>query len=1853
MEDNKELLTPQLKEVENKIRQNYKSPNNDFSKLNVEGVSYENDYFYDAPVQTLNNKKTFETRDYNILDAYAPLSDGNYVARYDTYKAGIDNYETNAQNQSTGEKWSNGLQKFAGKTFNSVLGGTIGMVYGIGSGFSEGSFSAVYDNNFSNWLNDLDIKMNNQLANYYTKQEQDLGLFGQAGTANFWSDKVLGGLSFTAGAIISEGIWAAATGGASVIANPLKWSVRGIGKVAVADGIASTKSLLKSALRPTTVRGVNNVGRIADGLNLARFTATSAGYESSVEALQYRKEQEETFYHNFKEMNGRMPSKEEEADFKTNLENSANAVFATNMAIVGSSNLVTMGNIFKIKSPVKIDLFSDVRQSVYGIGKTASELTRLNKISRIALPLVKNMVTEGLYEEGFQSITSNTAGQWLQNTYNEDTVENSFTLSGALYDSFAQQYGTKEGWVENGVGMIIGLLGEGVSGNTRGEVNREIRDYESRQKLQETFTPKVVSEAFLNANRVSSFNKQAEEAQAKGNLTEARIAQDGTIISMLTNRHQLGDSMEEVALDVQAGLNTVTQEQLKGLGINEDLDSWKESQMKAFTSISDSFSSNREFAERVIGRGMTMGLNELEADNKLSPVNEKLNTQEALIQSLTFSMMAGQRANSVMEEASNEMGGILGEETQRTLQVVNRLSTLESGTKKKVANAKVKINALRQKAVSLNKELARVTNIPDSENGNVEKGNKILNLTNQLVATQERLAQEELSATELTNSINLANNALSKTEGLQFNQVADFTNISLEDILKLDENVKKLGDSIDTMKEVSPETASRLEAILSEHNNARRAFKNYQASIKMFQEGTFKLTSVNTKLGKILSKNVKLDDANREWLSGILSDYTGRVVDNLGKEANLQVAQEQEITTDSILDKRRNNATLTPEEQVFYQENKEEINTRLKQEPLPPPTQQVFIDELNKELNDLRSELNNIPEFVETVVTNNGTPQSEIEADIERRRQEDLKKGQLFLMNDGTYGGSRLVSLEEYSAVQIQENNLDSDVTKWDYNTFNDTGIFVNLSLGVAYIVPNNSYNGKKAEVVKVFINKTTKRFDLSNPRIINTPNIELVAKAANIDSKELYNEVLNAITKYDAELKALEEQPTTNTQKTLNPQRQEVQNRINEVEAKIEERRKKAKELGETTKTTLTNSEYLKERIENILSRLDNATIPVDNLQEPPQKPTIQDIQEYKELFARQSFEYLLAVETVRLEELRGMLSAWKVLDSYLDSESGMTLADMTELLAQVEQEVQEAETVKRLDDEDVLASTSDADAFESKTDYSLGQNVLASATVKRNTDGTLTLHHIEPLKILSNSFTVERKGKLIDNPSRIEAGDKVLDSTGLEFIMDNSRNIKLTTDEFNKLGFTIVNSGTVNWSYSDIYEFNGSELVKRASDLLEPGLQPQILAEVENGTQVRFEIDRNDSYTQGLLNTYNKKPTEENRKSLQDGIKIFVIINNKKVSVLKGQRDLALPIFTDIRSEAFKVITEETAVNDLGITTTVKGVFLGSPQLFVSQDGKVETREFTDSSLGKVLATGYIKDGEVTLSNEIAGEVNKTYVGKVSNKNKGKKLPIVIVKRGINFVALPIQLNTYSLTEQEVDEMMGSVYNSTSETEVAKALNLIIQNNSLRQISKILPNQVSDEKVEEVRDALLAMENTISAEQLSSENYDKDSLKSDAQMYIDIDNIEQVIKDFKVRIDLENVRFKQELEFDRNDTKTSLEDELNDLAVELYRDLQTNSTTKYVDKKGNDYEHKYIEVFDEKPIEKSTVNTIKQRNINILREAFSHNPQSSKILKSAITQEKIDRVKNLLKALDKIAQQTKVDSANKKSGEKNTNCK
>jgi len=103
---------------------------------------------------------------------YKTLDSGEKVRMFEDFIPGTDNEERLAQQQSSGDKWANGATKFLTKTTNAVLGGTAGLVYGVGSALSNGSFSSLYDNDFSNWLNDLDTKTNYQFSNYYTEQEK-------------------------------------------------------------------------------------------------------------------------------------------------------------------------------------------------------------------------------------------------------------------------------------------------------------------------------------------------------------------------------------------------------------------------------------------------------------------------------------------------------------------------------------------------------------------------------------------------------------------------------------------------------------------------------------------------------------------------------------------------------------------------------------------------------------------------------------------------------------------------------------------------------------------------------------------------------------------------------------------------------------------------------------------------------------------------------------------------------------------------------------------------------------------------------------------------------------------------------------------------------------------------------------------------------------------------------------------------------------------------------------------------------------------------------------------------------------------------------------------------------------------------------------------------------------------------------------------------------------------------------------------------------------------------------------------------------------------------------------------------
>ena len=114
-------------------------------------------------------------------------------------------------------------------------------------GLSDGNMSFVYNNDFSKWVDDVNTRMDYQLPNYKTVQERDMNFLQSMGTANFWADDFLGGMSFMLGTIGSEALWALATGGASIPMSAAKLSLKAGVKVAgkeLAEGVG--KSFLKN-----------------------------------------------------------------------------------------------------------------------------------------------------------------------------------------------------------------------------------------------------------------------------------------------------------------------------------------------------------------------------------------------------------------------------------------------------------------------------------------------------------------------------------------------------------------------------------------------------------------------------------------------------------------------------------------------------------------------------------------------------------------------------------------------------------------------------------------------------------------------------------------------------------------------------------------------------------------------------------------------------------------------------------------------------------------------------------------------------------------------------------------------------------------------------------------------------------------------------------------------------------------------------------------------------------------------------------------------------------------------------------------------------------------------------------------------------------------------------------------------------------------------------------------------------------------------------------------------------------------------------------------------------------------------
>lgn len=883
---------------------------------------------------------------------YDTLSSGELVKKYKDYLPGSDNQERLAQTQSKGEKWANGIEKFGLKTLNAVVGGTAGVVYGVGSAISEGNLSSLYDNKFSNWLADVDTKMNYQLPNYYTKQEQEKGLFGQMGTANFWADKAFGGLSFTLGAIVSEGLWAWATGGTSLatagarwgtkLAKGARWAAETVGEEAVAaKAVGKIANLLKKS--ETAAYTVENAalnagirgGKAGELANLARFTMTSAGYESGVEALQFKKEATSNFYDNFEKLNGKAPNQDDISKFNKELESSANAVFGFNMAIVGSSNLVTMGNIFNLKSPIKLGIGEFLEKKAFGRGITeviddagkvsykAIERTTRQKVAEFGWKaILKPSLTEGLFEEGGQGVTTKYFNKWMEHTYDPKKTNETFDSAGSLYDSLAEQYGSKEGWVENGLGMIIGILGGGLNTASDFKQAKARTDYEVAGA--NSFDKRFLQAALLEnkvkaANQIKGFNEDAQIEAKKGNVVKSQLAQNDGILAFIHQRSTMGNSIDDILEETTASLNTVSPEQWKEAGI-KDVENYKQETLGELERISKSYEKHKTYWKYMIGNKvvgentLTMGAADAVADKNLSSNN-------LIVESLTWLGVRGENAGKYMQDIQEVLSQQVSAEHGKTLTTIASLNKQDKKVKRESNAATKEYNVLVQKQAELVKKIERLNAAPrEIETNNGVKNRDLANTNIALSAVNDKIAIVAKKLDEIANHINVTTDNRDKFANIKDANLGNINvsgeTITGKDLIELEKNVEKFKTSLDFIKQTDPQRASYIEDLLDEHQQASDIFMLHQAS--MVKAANMGLENINTWLGTKVKGKKAMNEDSHEWLSKVAQEYKNSKVKALAEKEELQnptppptedVAKEKEIQQQ---EKEVNKGTIMP-----------------------------------------------------------------------------------------------------------------------------------------------------------------------------------------------------------------------------------------------------------------------------------------------------------------------------------------------------------------------------------------------------------------------------------------------------------------------------------------------------------------------------------------------------------------------------------------------------------------------------------------------------------------------------------------------------------------------------------------------------------------------------------------------------------------------------------------------------------------------------------------------------------------------------------------------------------------------------
>ena len=789
----------------------------------------------DSMIASATNKpKMVDYSNVRFEDVYRPYSDGTFTPRYKQYSTvNLDQEEVAASMQTSGDIWSNALPKFAGKLLTNTIGQLGGIAYGIGAAVNTGSMQSIYDNSFMDTVNDVNTYMDNKLPTYKSKADREATGLDYLTNQTTWADDFLNGTAFFGGAILSELAIDWATGGTALSTAAARWGA----KLEQAPGFIKAINSARKVTNPASkafatgklATGLaTNLGRAGELLHTIRFTATSAGYESAFEANAYMKESEANYYNSFEELNGRMPTVDEEMDFRRNLKTSADTLFGYNMAIVGSSNLAVMGKWFNVKSPLEAPgKWMDSKLFGVGYKKVGEEVVeksanKLQKALGKSYGFAKPMFVEGIWEEGMQSVGQNTGKNWVQAKYDPKYTKNTYDLVDSFSDGLAQTYGTAQGWKEIQMGMLIGLIG-GAAGNkvSTGRFNPEYSQAVAKNKLtvdtMNTYSGKRVAEAMAYANRIQSSNEASEKAEAAGDFTGAELARQSTALAQLNFAYNLDYMDDAVENTVTSIKNIDNQALMTEYGVDEkSAEDMKAKMVDEYKETANSYKKYRDFSEYFIG-------NKLSSEERaLLKTHDVVALKEALAYELTLGEKADKFSTDILQAIKEKVGTtVAGQELSDTMTIDHILTKAGKETKKEGEKKVSEITKLKSKLNALEEEYKKVQNTFYNSVSEEEKKT----LLGKLDSITSQKQEVEAKRVELAKEYDILFNAAKMKNPFSKDGSSIVITAAKLDVLK--EQAGNIKTLISDYKQANPQESAQLEKLVEEYGKSLNAFQKY------------------------------------------------------------------------------------------------------------------------------------------------------------------------------------------------------------------------------------------------------------------------------------------------------------------------------------------------------------------------------------------------------------------------------------------------------------------------------------------------------------------------------------------------------------------------------------------------------------------------------------------------------------------------------------------------------------------------------------------------------------------------------------------------------------------------------------------------------------------------------------------------------------------------------------------------------------------------------------------------------------------------------------------------------------------